>query len=112
MPLKTLKKRADFLAAAKSGLRRGTLSFNLQANPNGLDEVRVGYTVSKKVSKLAVTRNRVKRRLRAAAQKAFADAKTGYDYVLIGKPEAERRDMKLLEGDIKYALRKIHAETV
>ena len=110
--LKTLKKRDDFLAAAKSGLRRGTTSFNLQANPNNLGEIRVGYTVSKRVSKLAVVRNRVKRRLRAAAQKSFEGAKAGYDYVIIGKLEAERRDMKLLEGDIKYALKKIHAETV
>ena len=108
----TLTKRADFLAAAKSGLRRGTNSFNLQANPNALSSIRVGYTVSKHVSKLAVDRNRIKRRLKAAVKIAFADAKTGFDYVLIGKLEAKQRDMKLLIGDIKYALKKIHAEII
>jgi ribonuclease P protein component len=107
--LNTLKKRADFLAAAKSGVRKGTNSFNLQANPNGLDSIRIGYTVSKHVSKLAVVRNRVKRRLKAAAAQVFAEhAKPGFDYVLIGKIEAERRDFEVLKNDMIYALKKIH----
>lgn len=93
-------------------MKRGTISFNLQANPNSSEDIRIGYTVSKKVSKLAVVRNRIKRRLRAAAAQAFENAQPGFDYVLIGKLEAERREMKLLVGDMKYALKKIHAETV
>ena len=66
--------------------------------------------VSKRVSKLAVVRNRVKRRLKAAVKKGFEHAKPGFDYVIIGKLEAKQRDMKLLVGDLKYALKKIHAE--
>lgn len=108
--LSTLKKRADFLAAAKSGLRRGTTSFNLQANPNNLDFARVGYTVSKHVSKLAVVRNRIKRRLKAAVKENEKLLKTGYDFVFIGKLEAETRDFELLKGDIQYALKKIFGE--
>ena len=105
--LKTIKKRADFLAAAKSGLKRGTNSFNLQANPNNLNESRVGYTVSKHVSKLAVVRNRIKRRLKAAVKENEVNFPAGYDFVFIGKLEAEERDFELLKGDIKYALKKI-----
>jgi len=108
--LKTIKKRADFLAAAKSGLKRGTNSFNLQANPNNLEESRVGYTVSKHVSKLAVVRNRIKRRLKAAVKENEAHFPTGYDFVFIGKIDAEERNFELLKGDIKYALKKIFTD--
>ena len=52
------------------------------------DGIRVGYTCSKKVGN-AVARNRAKRRLRAAARAVIPGlGRPGWDYVLIGRPEA------------------------
>ena len=72
-----LKKRADFLRAAR-GHRVPAGSFLLQAYNRREEDaaVRVGYTCSKKVGN-AVARNRAKRRLREAAPCPFAARKAG-----------------------------------
>lgn len=77
------------------------------AAENGLSSSRLGYTVSKKVSKLAVERNKIKRRLKAAVAATFTAAKPGYDYVIIGKKTAMTREFEQLKGDLEFALKKI-----
>lgn len=108
--LETLKNRPDFLAAARA-LKWGTKGFLLQArNRNdNCPTIRVGYTCSKKLGN-AVARNRAKRRLRAIAQRLLPQlGQPGYDYVLIGKPEATiDRDFQDLLTDLSYAIDKIH----
>jgi ribonuclease P protein component len=81
-----LKKRRDFLAAAK-GQRTTRRAFVLEAlaRDDSL-EPRFGFTVSKRAAKKAVERNRIRRRLREAARLAASgNARAGYDYVLIGR---------------------------
>ncbi|RNF34481.1 ribonuclease P protein component [Paracoccus methylarcula] len=104
-----LKKRADFLAAAR-GRRQGTAGFLLQARDRGDDApARVGFTCSKKIGN-AVMRNRAKRRLRAIARLKLPDAaRQGWDYVLVGRPDATiNRDFGDLCDDLSHALRKVH----
>lgn len=104
-----IARRADFLAAAR-GLRQGTAGFLLQARNRGDDApFRVGFTCSKKIGN-AVQRNRAKRRLREVARLHLAaGARPGWDYVLIGRPEATvSRDFTALCRDLAQALRKIH----
>ena len=111
-----LKKRRDFLAAAKAR-RAGAASMMVQGRKRRAEEdapedaVRVGYTCSKKVGN-AVKRNRAKRRLRAAAAAVLPSAgRPGWDYVLIGRAEATAaRPFADLIGDLERALRKIHEE--
>ncbi|MCQ0970708.1 ribonuclease P protein component [Paracoccus sp. TK19116] len=105
----TLCKRADFLAAAK-GRRQGMPGFLLQALARGTEgPARIGYTCSKKIGN-AVTRNRAKRRLRALARDVMpALARSGWDYVLVGRPGATvDRDFAAMRDELTAALRKIH----
>ena len=106
----TLKKRADFLKAARAK-RAGQPGFLLQSRPRDdqSTDIRIGYTCSKKIGN-AVTRNRAKRRLREVARNVLPDhAKSGWDYVLVGRPEATiTRDFADLITDLTRALDKVH----
>ncbi len=85
--LETLAKRVDFIAASKAEKFIGK-SIIVQARPNSLETIRIGYTASKKVGN-AVMRNRAKRRMRAAAAETVAQYGTSStDYVLIGRAES------------------------
>ena len=110
----TLSRRSDFLRAAQAH-RQGTPGFLLQARERrggeaAEDVIRVGYTCSKKLGN-AVTRNRAKRRLREVARKVLPDlGRPGWDYVLVGRPEATvARDFSAMVADLARALRKLHA---
>ncbi len=84
--LETLSKRSDFVAASKAEKYVGK-SIIIQARPNSLQTIRVGYTASKRVGN-AVARNRAKRRMRAAVAETLASYGTpGTDYVLIGRAQ-------------------------
>lgn len=105
----TLQKRADFLAAARAK-RQGMPGFLLQARPRGDDgDPRIGYTCSKKIGN-AVMRNRAKRRLRAIARDVLPDqARKGWDYVLVGRPNATiTRDFAQMRAELSKALDKVH----
>jgi ribonuclease P protein component len=67
-------------------------------------DCRVGFTVTKKVGN-AVERNRIKRRLRAAAREILpAQARCGYDFVLIGRKGTLTRPFADLKSDLVQAL--------
>ena len=112
--LQVLGKRADFLRAAQAR-RQGTPGFLLQARARKAGEtaspeaIRVGFTCSKKLGN-AVARNRAKRRLREIARMVLpAGGHAGWDYVLVGRPEATAtRDFAALKADLARALGQIH----
>ena len=109
--LEHIRVRRDFLSAASADkqVRRG---FVLQARNRGdAQPARIGLTATKKIGN-AVIRNRTKRRLRALACDLFPrHAKTGYDYVLIGRVHTKDRKWDDLQSDLTSALQAIHAET-
>ncbi|MFH1423419.1 MAG: ribonuclease P protein component [Candidatus Nealsonbacteria bacterium] len=85
-----LKKKKDFEYVFKQGrgLKEGFLSLKFARNSLGL--TRFGFVVGQKVSRKAVVRNKVKRRLREIAKSSLGDIKKGFDVVIIVSKGAER----------------------
>jgi ribonuclease P protein component len=103
-PVERLLKRADFLKCAQ-GRRWNTAAFAVQMQSNGLDGcARIGFTVSRKNGN-AVIRNRIRRRLKAAAACVQTECcVAGHDYVIVARPEALNSRFEVLKTDIGNAL--------
>lgn len=68
---------------------------------------RVGFAVSKKIGN-AVTRNKIKRRLRAIMQQAARQVSPGYDLVIGAKRSVTGASFAELERDLRQVLVKGH----
>lgn len=80
-------------------------------NPEAGPAARLGLTVTKKLGG-AVVRNRIRRRLRAAAREVFPSmAVAGTDYVLVARMAAYDRNYDALLDDMKRALLRLSSST-
>jgi len=105
--LRRLTKRAQFLDVAR-GPRAGRSGFTLQAVQAGHEEPGIGFTVTKKTGN-SPERNRIRRRLRAAARACDTQFQTGYDYVLVGRRDALTLPFSKVLSDLSSAIAKVHA---
>lgn len=103
-----LKRRSDFLRVQKEGRRWVAKGLSIQVAENGTERARFGLTVTKRLEKSSVARNRIKRRLRAAAYEIIAArAKPGMDYVISARSDAAARLYTDLCRDIEWCLGKL-----
>lgn len=73
------------------------------------NEPRVGLTVTKQIGK-AVERNRIRRRLRAAADAVLPRAgRAGFDYVLVARRPALTAPFDTMLAELERAVARIHA---
>ncbi len=79
-----IRRRGEFLALGRTGQKRRTEQFVLLLRQTATAS-RLGVTVSRKVGS-AVTRNRLKRRIREAFRRHEARAQFMCDVVVIAKP--------------------------
>lgn len=104
--LRRLTKRREFLRAAR-GKRTGRSGFSLQAVASEGVEPGLGFTVTKAMGN-APARNRIKRRLRAAARACEQTFEPQHDYVLLGRREALTEPFARLVGNLGAAIAHIH----
>lgn len=105
--MEVLTARSDFLRVQGSGRKWISRNFILQIAENSDSRLRVGYTVTKRTEKSAVKRNRIKRRLRAAAADVLPlYAKGGMDYVLVGRAGAGLCAYEEMKRDLIWCLKK------
>ena len=117
-----LKRRVEFLRVASSGHKWVSPGLILQARRRGspptagsvrsgwptANDVRLGFTVSKKVGN-SVARSRAKRRLRAACDEVLTrHVKSGYDLVVIGRKTTLDRPFTALLMDLEKGLKKLN----
>ena len=110
-----LPKRSDFLRVAGLKRRWAAPGLVLQVAPRPDDaklakgEIRVGFTATRKVGG-AVTRNRARRRLRAAVRQVIpSSGRPDLDYVVIVRTATAQRSFDKLVSDLETALKKCDA---
>lgn len=112
--LARLTRRPEFLRAARGrkAVTRGFVLQSLRRPATDLvstDAPRIGFTVSRKVGG-AVVRNRVRRRLKEAMRAVGPRAaRSGHDYVMVGRRGAITLPFGDLLGDLERAFRSVHA---
>lgn len=107
--VRRLKRRSQFLKAAR-GNRAGRAAFGLQVVPVLQPTAGVGFTVTKKIGN-SPERNRIKRRLRAAASACADDFRPGHDYVLLARREALSLPYAKLVADLGGLISRVHDES-
>ena len=92
-----LRRSQDFARVYQRGRRLSSVSLGFRAyrRPRTLaatTPTRIGISISQKVSKRAVVRNRIKRQLRAACRQLFPQLRSGWDVVIVVRAAALQCD--------------------
>lgn len=103
-----LTRSRDFARVRRFGRSSGTPLASLYVLPTRSTDVRVGFSVSKRVGK-AVVRNRVKRVLREAMRHEMDCLSQGQDLVFIARPAAAEASYQQMADTVSYLLHRTGA---
>ena len=102
-----LKQKSDFERVKRKGTLFNKGPVGLAVYKRGDSKAtRVGIVVSLKVSKKAVERNKIKRRLRDIARNTTPFLHTGYDYIFITKKNIAQAPFTAVKESVIRALQK------
>lgn len=101
-----LKKKKDFEKVLKEGKGFKEDSLILKVKKNKSKKLRFGLVVSRKVSKKAVVRNKIKRRLREVIKERIKKIDKNFDIIIITLPRAETKDFQELRVTIEKLFKK------
>jgi len=101
-----LKNDRDFQRVFRSGRFVSGPFLTLKLAPNKLAASRFAFVVGVKVSKRAVQRNRLRRRMREITRKLLPSLRGNFDVVMMARPEALKLDFPKLESELRRSLTK------
>jgi ribonuclease P protein component len=101
-----LRKSGDFQQVRQQGRSVASRLLILAWSPNDVAQLRVGFVVSKRISKHAVVRNYIKRLLGEAIRPVLADLPVGIDVVLSARSQILQSDLPTLTLDVTTLLRR------
>lgn len=102
-----LVKDFKVLQSQKGGFWAKGVLLSIKSVKNNLLQSRFGFVVSTKVSKKAVERNRIKRRLRDIIRKNIDNIKAGFDIVVIASPLSNKAKYQIIKDDLIDLLKKL-----
>lgn len=102
-----LTKNKEFDSVFKEGKSVYGRLLGIKAKKNNLEYNRYGLLISTKVSKLAVVRNKYKRRIRAIIAQENKNIKQGFDLVIIVFPLILNKKHSEVQSEIKNTLTKL-----
>lgn len=104
-PEKRVKRRSEFLEIQSSGRKFKTKNFIFIAKNSSAS--RIGITVTTKVHKRAVVRNKLKRQIREIYRRLFSYLESTQDIVVIAYQGAIELSYLEIKKEINYAFRKM-----
>ncbi len=105
-PKNRLKKKTDFERVFRKGKAVREDFLLLKFAKNNLETSRFGFVVGQKISKKAVLRNKVKRRLRETVKKKLSEIKPGFDGVWVALKGSETQNFEEIKAVVKKILQK------
>jgi len=103
-----LTKKEDFDDVFQKGawVRGRLVSLRIKKTTNALP--RIGFVVGTRIAKKAVTRNRLKRQLRASFSRHIKEIKRGLDIVVVPTSDITRKKFIDIHEEITHLLTKAH----
>lgn len=102
-----LRKQKDFENVFKKGVYFSERYLTLKAVKNDLPFSRFGFVVSKKVSKKAVERNRIKRLMSEFIRLSQKEIKLGFDIIFISRVGIVGKNFEEINEPMKKLLKKL-----
>ena len=105
-PAARLRKNGDFHRVRQQGRSISSRLLILAWSPNETGQARIGFVVSKRISKLATERNHLKRLLSEAVREYIPEILPGMDIVISARNAASAATLQTLTGDIRILLQR------